>query len=485
MKSLLNRFAGKASGHSSDISRDNWFRLLALAGLCLGLVACGGGGGGSSITLSVLNVSIQDNIYHSPVQGVQVTATVNGTQNYHTATTDASGKVQLIFSNITGTESIYVELCKPQDACSTTFNYYQAPSSITANQATDLPVTLVRKTSPAGGSLTSRDPNYANVNGVVNNNGTTMTFQIELVIVDGNSNPVTGLETNPANFTLLNCDPSVSNCISGNGAANVAYTATTANPSNIVVTTANPALPYDTALMMDQSGSISTSDPTGARLYSAKAFLAGLGTNDSALLAAFASNPGALIPNPPLTIYPQANPAFQSSTTASTTYYPLLDSLSNEVGGKTPLYDSLDTLINNWSIYSTSGNARAVVIFTDGTDTSSTRTLNDVIAAANTANPKVNIFTIGLSTGVDFNSLGTLANQTGGVFLFASSPQQLIPLYGSVGNLLSLSLPTYRLTFTITANSSGAFVKGSELFGQVQVNGGGSTFDVPFIVGIP
>ena len=56
-------------------------------------------------------------------------------------------------------------------------------------------------------------------------------------------------------------------------------------------------------------------------------------------------------------------------------------------------------------------------------------------------------FTIGLSTGIDFEAMAELANQTGGAFLFAENAEQLIPLYGTVGDLLSLSLPTYRLTF--------------------------------------
>ena len=85
----------------------------------------------------------------------------------------------------------------------------------------------------------------------------------------------------------------------------------------------------------------------------------------------------------------------------------------------------------------------------------------------------------------DFEALADLANKTGGAFLFANSAEQLIPLYGTVGELLSLSLPTYRLKFTVTADDPNAFVNAVALRGRVTVDTGATTFDVPFIVGVP
>jgi hypothetical protein len=455
MKSLLNRFAGKASGHSSDISRDNWFRLLALAGLCLGLVACGGGGGGGTVNLGALRVTVTDS-YHTPVAGATVRATV--ATSTQTGTTDSTGVANLV--SLPGTASVTVSR--------TTF-ITTPPSQVTiiANQVTYLAETLQRQKAPAGGSLTSRDTP------VVSNDGQNLTFQIELVIVDGNSQPITGLGA-PA-FTLLNC---TTNCVSGSSAT---YNPTTANPTALTVVPGQTAQPYDAALMMDQSGSIATSDPTGARLYSAKAFLDNLGSSDYVLLSAFASGN----PSFPSNQYLETYPPFRSSTTLSTapSYYSTLDSFAGQESGNTPLYDALHDLINGWSTYSPHSNAKAVVIFTDGEDTASVWTLDQVISTANSDG--VRVFTIGLSSNVNFETLGKLANDTGGAFLFASSPEQLIPLYGSVGNLLSLSLPTYRLTWTITASSPSTFQSGDTLIGTVQVNAGGSTFNVPFIVGIP
>ena len=77
------------------------------------------------------------------------------------------------------------------------------------------------------------------------------------------------------------------------------------------------------------------------------------------------------------------------------------------------------------------------------------------------------------------------SNQTGGALLYADTPEQLLPMYGSVGRLLSLSLPTYRLRWTVQAAAAGAFRPGQSLIGRVQVSAAGKVFDVPFIVGIP
>jgi hypothetical protein len=244
--------------------------------------------------------------------------------------------------------------------------------------------------------------------------------------------------------------------------------------------------------MLDQSQSISGSDPTGARLFSAKAFLDGLGSGDRALLSVFANdgtNTDALIPTQPLTIYPP----FRSPTTTrdAPSYYDTLDSLVDLVGGGTPLYESLD-LLREQVVADPAlpvGIAKAVVIFTDGEDTdcggaNTCRTRRDQSIQAAIAD-NLRIFTIGLSTGVDFEALAELANDTGGAFLFADSAEQLIPLYGTVGDLLSLTLPTYRLTFNVSADAQGVFMSGRSLIGRVEVTAGTNVFNVPFIVGVP
>ena len=58
---------------------------------------------------------------------------------------------------------------------------------------------------------------------------------------------------------------------------------------------------------------------------------------------------------------------------------------------------------------------------------------------------KTRLFTIGLAQGIDVAALGELADRTGGVFFYANNAAQFLTLFGSVGKLMSLSLPTYRL----------------------------------------
>ena len=465
-----------------------WPRSLAIAALFLGLTACGGGGGGESAestlpTPSGLRVTVSDS-YGAKVAGATVEATVGSTVVTGTTHTDgvatmADGTPVLIFRGVTGTASVTVT----RD----TFVDETIAATITANQLTELAVTLDRATSAAGGSLTSRSGTPPSVA----SGAQSMTFEIELVIVDGQSRPITGLDA--AHFVLRACTPDPDNdrvdCVRGADAAfDASYVQVSGTPESFTPIPGATAQPYAAALMLDQSGSIATSDPTGARLYSAKAFIDGIGADDRVLLSAFA-NGAALIPDMPLTLYPP----FRDSATVSSdpSYFSTLDSLPALVGGSTPLYEALDLMREQLATDASlpDGIAKSLVIFTDGDDTgcgdaNTCRTRRqDTIAAANAAN--LRIFTIGLSGGVNFEALGELANQTGGAFLFADSAEQLIPLYGSVGKLLSLSLPTYRLRWTIQGAAPDVFLSGNAVLGRVEVSAGGSKFEVPFIVGIP
>ena len=353
------------------------------------------------------------------------------------------------------------------------------------HQNNEVLITLVRTTSAAGGSLTSRGAFLPSVSG----NAQEMTFEIEIVVVDGDSRPIDNLR--PTDFTLRPCTPDSANnkvdCVRGASAAvDVAYAPSVATPAAMESVAGGLATPYAAAMLLDQSGSILQSDPSGARLFSAKSFMGTLGTDDRVLLAAFAGGPDARIPTPPLAVYGP----FKDKVSAPS-YFSTLDSLAPLVGGNTPLYTSIDglrqRLVGEASL--AAGLSKAMVVFTDGADTSCTSLENCRATRAQTiqqANADhVRLFTIGLSSGVDVAALGELANQTGGAFLYADTAEQLLPLYGSLGRLLSLSLPTYRLRWTVQAPAANAFPSGSTLLGRVQVRAAGKTFDVPFVVGIP
>ena len=454
-----------------------WPLLVWLWTVCLALAACSGGsgggsgsGGGTPAASDVLKVTVTD-AFGSAVSGARIA----GPQT--SSVTDAGGVGLLLVDGGKGT----VDLTVSRE----TFLNKSATAPVKAGQVSEITVTLDRATSAAGGSLASR----SGVLPAVSNSAQRMTFEVELVVVDGESRPIENLTL--ADFALRPCTPDAANnridCVRGPGAdSDVAYAPVNPTPETLALIPGQPAMPYAAALLLDQSGSILHSDPTGARLFSAKAFLQGMGTDDHALLAAFASGSGAIIPTVPLTVYGP----FRDKA-AAPSYFPTLDSLVPLVGGNTPLYESVDALrqqaVSDAAL--PAGLAKALVVFTDGTDTTcggpeTCRTRRGQSIQAAKADG-VRLFTIGLSSDVDVVALGELANQTGGAMLYADYAQQLLPLYGSVGKLLSLNLPNYRLRWTVEAGVPGALQPGSTLIGQVQVTTATGTFAVPFIVTIP
>ena len=471
---LMNRSSLANLNRPAPVSSQRGWRWPAASVLCFALSACGGGGGGAigdqPALLGLVKVKVSDR-FGAAVAG----ATVLGPRG--TYATDAQGTALVPINSPDGTAGVTVIRSSFVDKT------ISATSSM--GQVNEVAVTLDRTTSPAGGSLTSR----SGVLPTVDATGQTMTFEIELIAVDGDSRPIENLSS--ADFVLRTCTPNPSNdrvdCVRGaSAAADAPYAPTGATPDALLPIAGHAATPFAAALLLDQSGSILQTDPTGARLFSAKAFLSGLGADDAALLAAFAGGPGAIIPTAPLTVYGP----FRGQALA-TSYFPTLDLLGPLLGGNTPLYSSLDALRQRLSgeVSMPAGLAKAIVIFTDGADTScagveACRTSRlQVIRGAN--QDQVRLFTIGLTSGVDIVALGELANQTGGAMLYADTAEQLLPLYGSVGQLLSLSLPTYRLRWTVRASAPGVFLPGYTLLGRVQLTAGAKTFDVPFIVGIP
>jgi hypothetical protein len=442
-------------------------------------MACGGGSSSNSNaggpggagtppgSFDVLKVTVLDS-FGSGIPAAAVTGPRG------TSSTDAQGVALLLFNPTQSTA--------PVNVTSPGYLEQTFDATVQPGQVTEVAVQLTRTRAPAGGSLTTRSGNPA----VVSANAQQITFETELVVIGIDSQAIPSLSA--ANFVLRSCtaDPAGQQPVCLRGSGDVGYTATAPTPQSLAVIGGQPGRPHAAALLLDQSGSIQQSDPTGARLFSAKAFLSELGAGDYALLAAFSGGQNALLPTVPMTVY---SPVRDSSN--ATDYYPTLDSLRPLIGGDTPLYDSIDAVRAQLTAdpLVPAGVAKAVVVFTDGSDTDCVDAADcrlrraQTITSANAA--QVSIFTIGLSQGIDVAAMGELTSQTGGVFLYAETAEQLLPLYGTVGKLLSLSLPTYRLRFTVQADAPGAFTSGSTLLGRVQVNAAGTSFDVPFVVGVP
>ena len=449
---------------------------LALAVVTLMLAACGGGGDGGNggvegaAVRGVVAVTVKDS-YGAPVAGAVVSGPLGKT------TTSEQG-LALVLTDAPGATTTVIISRDSFADLSATLTSRPGPVN-------EVSVRLDRANSPAGGSLTSRSGVEPTVDGA----GQQMTFEIELVIVGADSQPIESLSR--ADFVLRPCTPDPANaffdCVRGAAASDdVAFAPTAVTPESLTLVPGAATRPFATALLIDQSGSIQQTDPTGARLFSTKAFLGGLGAQDQALLAAFAGGPGARIPSAPLTVYGP----FRAQSQA-TSYYATLDSLAPQVGGNTPLYDSLDALRRQWLGGAVLPDAlgKAMIVFTDGADTSCfgaeacrLRREQTILGAQQ---DQVRIFPIGLSDGADIAALGELASRTGGVLLYADNAMQLVPLYGSVGKLMSLSLATYRLRWTVRTQAPGGFRSGQALLGRVQVMAGGGAFDVPFVVGVP
>lgn len=285
----------------------------------------------------------------------------------------------------------------------TTFVDAKLQLTSTSGSVNQVAATLVRATAPAGGSMRSRSGFVPTLDA----SGRQLSFEIELVVVQGNSQPVETLGT--ADFVMRACTPeaaSVRNgradCLRGGGNADgdTAYSPSTPAPTRLQLVPGLPAQPYAAALLLDQSGSIATTDPTGARLYSSKSFLNGLGVDDRALLAAFAGGPAATLPTNPLTLYG----GFQDKAGARA-QFGTLNSLAKLVGGNTPLYGSIGALRQHVGGDTTlaAGMARAMLVFTDGADTTCStvetcRLLRDrSVQGARQA--QLRLFTIGLSPG--------------------------------------------------------------------------------------
>jgi len=483
--------------NSRTVRRSNTrAHVCALAGLLMSITGCwsgvsgGGDGDGDGDVTGTLAATVVDE-FGAPVAGAEVAVSLGG--SIESDMTNGEG-VATLTGLTPGDASVEVSL--------DTFQTRTVDATIVANQTVAIDVELLRNKQAVGGVFTT------SVIGSPAENGRVVTIEVQVVVVDQESRPIDTLTS--SDFILPDCtpttpdtDPNVSECVRVQADATVdrSYTVDSLSAEAFQLVPGGAEADYAAVLMLDQSGSIAATDPTDARLFSAKSFLQTVdaASGDSVLLTAFAGV-GSHIP-----VKIPATPLWYTGTFVSdgASYFDELDALVDKTGGTTPLYRVLfpeaedpaaepgfmEGLIDNVVANAPSGLRRAIVVFTDGTD-SECLSLDDcrakrqrVIAKANAAD--VSLFTIGLSTGIDFEALGELAGGTDGIFLFASNAEQLIPLYGSLGKLLSRSLPTYTMRWTVRSDTDGTFASGHSVFGSLQIDGGGTPVTVPFIVGIP
>jgi len=496
-----NRVSVEGCGRMSSLSvASRSLRLIALAALAAALTACGGGGGGGDDggnpppppERGTVTATVLDDTFSTPISGATVTVTIGTTTLDETTGADGTATVNDVpVGSVTATASAPGFLTSAAQG-----------KTVTANGTTDFDFTLERAPAEAAGGVLTVLPV-----GSLDPNGRTFTFTMRVVIVDENFEHVPGL--GDSNFSLAACTPvtvgsSLPECVRGTQLANDhAYIVNTTPPGVLQQDPAGPPRPYAATMLLDQSGSIRGTDPTDARIFSTKVFLQGLGTSDRALLAAFAEgtegNTIAQIPEEPVTFYPCSAapcPSPPQFTGTGSGLFESVDSLAATEGGGTPMYDALVIAINATRDNAPTGisdQRLAVVMFSDGLDTTCgfaacVPIRQGVIDLAQPDDPNirdVDLFTIGLSSGVDSASLAELAIKGNGTYLFAENANQLIPIYGSLGALLSDSLPTYEMTWTVDAQADNVFLNGRSVIGRLTVDtGSAEPFELRFIAPI-
>lgn len=487
---------------------------IALATLWLATAGCSGGSGGDGPIVAPptiaqptspkpagrgnLVVTVTD-LLGAPVPGAEVRLSSKWPEESRSAVADAEGRVE--FTGVID-DALNI-LVKTADQ----FGSTDLPS-LGGQGTVNVHVALRPWTRLTGGIA-----NAHVVAGGVRDNGRTLEFRLGILQVA--SDPLYGEfdSGNPSGSTrVLDCVPDTANdgprfqpdCVAGTERFDAPYVGLNdgeaLSTSRIVVCCYDAIfapLPTST-LLLDQSGTVTSSDPGDYRLYAAKFFLTWGVLDRPVSLAAFAGNDAAtgqpaLLPQQPLTIFPIENPVVGA---AGRELFPTVDTLGSLEGGGAPLYDALERLID----FAAPGPDEMATIFvvTDGRDTSCgsysqcKERRRQVLQKSR--DRKVTIATIGLSAsagGADREALGALSqgsfNGDRAAF-WAADPRQLPAILRTA--LLNQRWPENRrdATFQIQAPSAGAFASGRTVIGTVRIQHcplDCYPIDIPFTVEIP
>ncbi|TAH20099.1 MAG: VWA domain-containing protein [Cytophagales bacterium] len=261
----------------------------------------------------------------------------------------------------------------------------------------------------------------------VSKSGTKVTFEVDLAVINGSGNEVPNLANDDIKL----------------GDTNVKGVNLDFNVDASSQTEGTKIDNFATTLLLDQSGSIANTDPENLRIEAAKIFCGALGAKDSVLLSAFASGGGKKIPFD-LSVY-------GNFTNDGKTYYPTLDDLKNKIGGATPLYKAIYAMIGYVDKDIKNAN-KSVVVFTDGEDTEGGVAVSTLISFAKSKKVKVHVVALGKE--VNLGTLGDIANQTGGCFIWAADARQLITIFGTFSDLLKGKIKFYKTKCTVDLKST-------------------------------
>ena len=173
-------------------------------------------------------------------------------------------------------------------------------------------------------------------------------------------------------------------------------------------------------LDIDSSGSMTSSDPNNKRKIAAKTMISLMSSNTLMSILDFGAGSSDGLKNSRL---------LQKFTFNKNLLNNAIDKI--EANGGTPLYDSAIDTINILDNIPYKVN-KSLIIFTDGEDTESSHTLENVIQSANSKN--ITIYTIGLGGDVEENKLKKLSTDTGGLYAFAENASKLNSVFTSIGS---------------------------------------------------
>lgn len=194
--------------------------------------------------------------------------------------------------------------------------------------------------------------------------------------------------------------------------------------------------PYSAQMIFDQSGSISDTDPTDARIDAGLAFIDVMSGQDEASIAVFASGGN----------YPNDISRLTPFTRNKDDLREQIEDMRDRQGGGTPLYRSIFTLLDETTSEASNSN-QAIVVFTDGQDTDGGISITNLINEANTFG--VEVYTVGLGFNLEQEILAGIALNTGGSVMFAEEVTQLVSLYRSLAELLRGGGDVYNVCYTL------------------------------------
>jgi hypothetical protein len=443
-----------------------FFRTAVLAVIALSIAACGGGTSTAPVSNSPPpvatppptpapapapqlkgSVSVRATTPSgTPIGGVSVT--LNGGFDGRTAITDASGVA--LFGDVPAGEA-------RTDTWASGYFSASQRIAVTGDTVTRATVILER--------VTEAIPVVLATHHVASNDGTTLTVDIDLALLNENG---TVRETLTAvDFALIGGSCDWDWCVVNTDGSDTGrgYSARVIDaPFNPPPTLVRPTMAA--AILLDQSVAMAAFDPSGIRLQALNSFLESVTPPDTVALGTFQGNVAA----PALTTYG----GFTSDATSIRT---AVSALAGRESGTSPLLAAMKEMIAFTVANTPAGSStlhRTVVAVTstwpeeECPDAMACQRAKLAVATAAQASD-VSVVAIG-----DYGPATEIAARTNGAFAYVSDPQQLPVVFRALTAIVGHGLAYNRVRIKLQS-PVGTFVPGRTAQGYLQVHIGPNT----------